>query len=152
MSSREHWSDDGKVHVKVSTISTNLAAFVEWGAEAWREKKHTIPFVWWNPFTWGGSEWRREGSVPDFTVTFFRANNSTIDNPNPPANIVNQPGYGKLTLVYYLIGDTFDPNSATRVGPPSTGNTNFLGDDARAVVRIEVAYTWNGQRKTLSAP
>ncbi len=152
MASREHWSDDGKVHVKVSTIHTDIAAFVEWGAEAWREKRHKISVVWWNPWTWGGYEWRREGTPPDFSVRFFRANNSEIVNPNPPAVIVNQAGYGKVSLIYYLIGATYSPSSTTGVGPPSIPDRNFLGDDARAVTRIEVRYAWNGQQQTLSDP
>ena len=141
MSSREHWSDDGKLHVKVSTIHTNLAAYVEWGVEAWREKKHSIPKVFWKPWTWAGYEWRREGAPPAFTaVSFFRANDSLITNPDPPPVLVNQVGYSKNSLIYWFVGNT---------APPDSG---FLGNDARSVSRFTVTYTWNGQTKTLSDP
>lgn len=140
MASREHWSDDGKVHVKVSTIHTNIVgSLIEWGAEALRERKRKIPAVWWNPFTWGRYEWRREGSPPAFlNVRFIRGDGTDISHTtlNPAAS--EQPGYHKISTMYFFASY-------------GTGSgASDLGNDARAVANVKVTYEWEGDHKTLS--
>lgn len=138
MATREHWSSDGKVHVKVSTIHTNLAAYVEWGAEAWRYKKHRIVSVWWQPWTWGRTEWRQEGSPGMTDVAFLRGgDNLRIPDTTLNPAATNQPGYQKVSVTYVFVS-----------GPDPTD----LGNDARAVARVVATYTWNGQTKTLQDP
>ena len=149
MSSREHTTDDGNVRVKVSTISTNLGAFIEWGAEAWREKRYKIESVWWQPWTWGSYEWRRKGSPPTLQVDLFRGNDTVIEYPNPSLTIVDETGYRKKSLIYYFLGvNVSDSGDAS----PNTGpNGSLTGSDARSVKKVVVTYTWDGDTKTLSA-
>jgi hypothetical protein len=140
MPSREHTSDDGKVRVKVSTISTNLGAFIEWGAEAWREKRYKIESVWWQPWTWNRYEWRKKGSPPNLEVEFFRANDTVIEYPSPSLTVVDETGYRKTSLVYFIVGNASSPDDG-----------NMMGSDARSVAKVVVTYTWDGDTKTLTA-
>lgn len=96
--------------------------------------------VWWNPLTWGRYEWRREGVPPLTSVRFFRGNGdempATVLNPQ----LVNEPGYQKLSCVYVFV------STGTGTGPAD------LGNDARSVAQVKVAYTWQGATHTLSDP
>ncbi|HKO95711.1 MAG TPA: hypothetical protein VJU86_01875 [Pyrinomonadaceae bacterium] len=149
MPSREHTSDDGKVRVKVSTISTNFGAFIEWGAEAWRERRYKIESVWWQPWTWGRYEWRRRGSPPNLQVDLFRANDTVIEYPNPSLTIADETGYRKKSLIYYFIGVNV---SGSREASPNLGpDGSSTGSDARSVTKVVVTYTWDGAAKTLTA-
>jgi hypothetical protein len=157
MASREHWSNDGKLHVKVATIHTDIAGqYVEWGAEAWRDRKHRLTPVWWNPFTWWGYEWRREGSPPSFTdVAFFRSDGmrfADADLTPPPSSSPSQPGYHKYSVIYYYLGVIIQPEDPNLRPGTAPGNDARLGRDARAVARVTVTYTWDGEPHTLSDP
>jgi hypothetical protein len=136
MASREHQS--GATRIKVATIHTDvIGSFIEWGGEAWREKKHSIPAVWWNPLTWGKYEWRREGSPPITAVEFFRGNGDPIPESVLGAQGVSEPGYRKLSCVYTFV------STGTGRGPAD------LGNDARSVANVKVTYTWDGTSRTL---
>lgn len=149
MPSRDHTSDNGKVRVKVSTIKTTLGAYIEWGAEAWREKKYKVDAVWWNPWTWGRYEWRKQGSPPHLEVEFFRANDTAIEYPNPSLTVVDETGYRKKSLIYFFIGaDVSGTGSASPGAGPDGSST---GSDARAVTKVVVTYTWDGDTRTLTA-
>ena len=90
MASREHRS--GNTRIKVVTIHTDIVgSYVEWGAEAWRERRHRVPAVWWNPLTWGRYEWRREGTPPITTVEFFRGNGNVIPHSTLNPQAVSEP-------------------------------------------------------------
>jgi len=149
MSSREHTADDGKVRVKVSTISTNLGAFIEWGAKAWREKRYKIELVWWQPWTWGRYEWRRKGSPPNLQVDLFRANDTVIEYPNPSMTVVDETGYRKKSLIYYFIG--VNVNGSGEASPNAGPEGSSTGSDARSVTKVVVTYAWDGETKTLTA-
>lgn len=139
MASREHQS--GKTRIKVATIHTDIVgSFIEWGGEAWRERRHTIPAVWWNPFSWGREEWRREGVPPLTAVEFFRGNGNAIPATVLNPQVVNQAGYQKLSCTYTFI------SVGTGSGPAD------LGNDARSVAKVKVAYTWDGTIHTLTDP
>jgi hypothetical protein len=140
MASREHWSNNGNIHVKVSTIHTNIVgSFIEWGVEAWRERKYNIPVVWWNPVTWGGYEWRREGSPPVFSIIrFIRGDGTDISTSLNPSVSTPQSGYHKFSVTYFFV---------------NFGNGNEpidLGNDARSVAKVEVMYEWQGNQIALS--
>jgi hypothetical protein len=136
MASREHRS--GNTRIKVATIHTDIiGSYIEWGGEAWRERRHKIPAVWWNPLTWGKYEWRREGTPPITAVEFFRGNGDVIPQSTLNPQLVSQPGYQKLSCVYAFV------SAGTGSGPAD------LGNDARSVANVTVTYTWEGTR-TLS--
>lgn len=139
MASSEHQSRN--LRIKVATIHTNIiGSFIEWGGEAWRERRHTIQAVWWNPLTWGHSEWRREGVPPLTSVRFFRGNGDEIPATVLNPQLVNEPGHQKLSCVYLFV------STGTGTGPAD------LGNDARSVAQVKVAYTWQGATHTLSDP
>jgi hypothetical protein len=136
MASREHRS--GNTRIKVATIHTDIiGSYIEWGGEAWRERRHKIPAVWWNPLTWGKYEWRREGTPPITAVEFFRGNGNVIPQSTLNPQLVSQAGYQKLSCVYAFV------SVGTGSGPAD------LGNDARSVANVTVTYTWEGTR-TLS--
>ena len=79
MATREH--QQGNTRIKVQTVHTDIiGSFIEWGGEAWRERRHKIAAVWWNPLTWNKHEWRREGTPPLTAVEFFRGNRDPISD------------------------------------------------------------------------
>lgn len=137
MATREH--QEGKVRIKVATVHTDIiGSFIEWGGETWREKKYKIAAVFWNPFTWGGYEWRREGTPPITAVEFFRGNGNAISQTVLNAQGVNELGYQKVSCLYTYVSHGTGSGAAD------------LGNDARSVANVQITYTWNGTTRTLS--
>jgi len=140
MPSREHRSD--RVRVRVSTIHTDiLGKYVEWGVEATRERRYTIPAVWWNPFSWGRTEWRREGAPPAFVdVAFLRGDGNRIPDAVLQPTFERRAGYAKFGVAYAFFSY-------------GTGNgLTDLGNDARSVRRITVSYAWENSTFQLRDP
>ena len=137
MATREH--QQGNTRIKVQTVHTDIiGSFIEWGGEAWRERRHKIAAVWWNPLTWNKHEWRREGTPPLTAVEFFRGNRDPIsDSVLHPAR-TSDTGYVKVSCVYTFV------SSGTGTGPAD------LGNDARAVANVKITYSWDGSARTLS--
>jgi hypothetical protein len=139
MTSVEHQS--ANLRLKVATIHTNIVgSFIEWGGEAWQEKRHAVQVVWWNPLTWGGSEWRQEGAPTLTNVSFFRGNGQEIPATVLNPQVVHADGYAKESCVY-----TF-ASIGTGSGPAD------LGNDARSVAQVKLTYTWQGATHELSDP
>jgi hypothetical protein len=141
MASSEYWPNHGESHVVVSTIHTDLlGAFVEWGAEVYREKKHRVPSAWWNPFSWARYEWRREGHTGFSDVAFFRGDGSRIPETVLQPQLVQNPGYIKFSAIYTYVS----------VGTGDSSAPADLGNDARSVTNVKVTYVIDGETHTLS--
>ncbi|MBK7640714.1 MAG: hypothetical protein IPJ22_11945 [Bacteroidetes bacterium] len=65
------YSNRGQYRLTISTILTHLVVFHEAGFEYSLERKINLPYVWWNPSTYFGYEWRKSSRPTAPNITEF---------------------------------------------------------------------------------
>lgn len=143
MPTMELFSENGKCRLTISTILNHLIAFHEAGFEYKLEEKIKIPYVWWNPATFFGYEWRKTNKFtpPDIRTFVFIQGADIQRNPfDFNVSRIQETGYYKSSCIYFGIG--FD-------GGPTVANQSNLGNDARSINRIILKFRFNGTNREI---
>jgi hypothetical protein len=145
MASRTFTSNNGNDRIVISTILNHWIAFDEAGFEFSTERKRNRRVEWWNPFTWGGVEWKRSNDALQPSIDDFVFIQAPRVRRNPRDLAVSESrstGYFKSSCVKVGINV-----GSSGVGP-GDGSAD-LRNDARSVEDVIIEFTYNGVSRTL---
>ncbi|MBK7504890.1 MAG: hypothetical protein IPI52_07375 [Bacteroidetes bacterium] len=150
MASMTLYSNRGQYRLTISTILTHLVVFHEAGFEYSLERKVNLPYVWWNPSTYFGYEWRKSSrpTAPNITEFTFIQGADIKRNPfDFNVSRISEKGYFKSSCIFVSGG--ISGSDSDGVTGPNTGNFDNLGNDARSINKVKLKFTFDGIEREL---